>query len=163
MAPDPSLHWPQRENQRVADPFYFFKAEFLVLSGRLGASYGKAGKDLGQPGDKKPLVPPIFRTPRYIREGQELAFTNSLLCVGHFSILGLLSITQKGYYHFHQTDEEKRLPRCYPQSHKMEGMERNVNPAFSHPQSGYGRGLHTPRSFPESIYSRFAGADEKKA
>lgn len=29
-------------------------------------------------------------------------------------------------------------------------------------QRGYGGGLHTPRSFPESIYSRFTGVDGKK-
>lgn len=27
---------------------------------------------------------------------------------------------------------------------------------------GCGGGLHTPQSFPESIYSRFTGVDEKK-
>lgn len=51
----------------------------------------------------------------------------------------------------------------YPQSHKTEKMEQEYNESrVLTSRLGCGGGLHTPQSFPESIYSRFTGVDEKK-
>lgn len=73
-----------------------------------------------------------FSEPHTTSEGGAgIAFTKPLLCIGHFAHVSAASHNPETLS-LRRTDEEKQVPRCSPQSHKMEGTEQNVNLTFSH-------------------------------
>lgn len=130
--PSPSLHWCQ--HQRAADPLYFLKAKqsFQSFPVGWGLPTGRLEGASASLGATTPWYLPFSEPHTTSEGGTGIAFTNPLLCIGHFALVSAASPNPERILSLPRTDEDKQVPRCFLQSHKMEGTEQNVNLTFSH-------------------------------